>query len=71
MPWGKKKSYNLMQSTNKQKKAPATNGFHSKVNSSSSSPISSTSSTNSSKGLVRKSDIPKQVKNISKLKKIL
>ena len=68
MPWGKKKSYNLVQSTNKQKKAPATNGFHSKVNSSSSSPISST---NSLKGLVRKSDIPKQVKNISKLKKIL
>ena len=34
MPWGKKKSYNLVQSTNKQQKAPATNGFYSKVNSS-------------------------------------
>ena len=30
MPWGKKKSYNLVQSTNKQKKAPATNGFYTK-----------------------------------------
>ena len=34
MPWGKKKSYNLVQSTNKQKKAPATNRFYTKVNSS-------------------------------------
>ena len=34
MPWGKKKSYNLVQSTNKQKKkAPATNGFYTKVKS--------------------------------------
>ena len=68
MPWGKKKSYNLVQSTNKQKKAPTANGFCSKVNSSRSS---SMSSTNSSKGLVRKNNVPKQVKNSSKLKKIL
>ena len=34
MAWRKKKSYNLVQSTNKQKKAPITNGFYSKVNSS-------------------------------------
>ena len=34
MLWGKKKSYSLVQSTNKQKKAAATNGFYTKVNSS-------------------------------------
>ena len=34
MPWGKKKPYNLLQNINKQKKAPATNGFYTKVNSS-------------------------------------
>ena len=31
MPWRKKKSYNLVQSTNKQKKAPVTNGFYTKL----------------------------------------
>ena len=75
MPWGKKKSYNLVQSTNKQKRAAVTNGFYTKVNSSKkispSSSCSSTSSTSSSKGLVRKNEVPKQVKNSSKLKKIL
>ena len=77
MPWGKKETYNLVQSTKKQKKAPATNGFYSKVNSSkkispssSSSSTSSKSSTNSSKALVQKSNVPKQVENSSKLKKI-
>ena len=78
MPWGKKKPYNLLQNINKQKKAPATNGFYTKVNSSkkispssSSSSTSSRSLTSSSKGLVHKRDVPKQVKNSSKLKKIL
>ena len=48
MPWGKKKSYNLVQSTNKQKKAAATNGFYTKVNSSKKiSPPSSCLSTSS------------------------
>ena len=75
MTWGKKKSYNSVQSTNKQKRAAATNGFYTKVNSSKkisrSSSCSSTSSTSSSKGLVPKNKVPKQVKNSSKLKKIL
>ena len=78
MAWRKKKLYNLVQSTNKQKKAPITNGFYSKVNfskkispSSSCSSTSSKSSTSSSKELLRKNDVPKQVKNSSKIKKIL
>ena len=78
MPWGKKKSYNLLQNINKQKKAPAINRFYTKVNSSkklspssTSSSTSSRSSTSSSKGLVCKNDVPKQVKNSSKLKNIL
>ena len=77
MPWGEK-SYNLVQSTNKQKKAPATNGFYTKVSSSkeinpssSCSSTSSKSSTSSSKGLVHKNNVPKQVKNSNKLKKII
>ena len=61
MPWGKKKSYNLVQSTNKQKKALATNGFYTKGNSS--------SSTSSSKGLMHKSNVPKQVKIVANYKK--
>ena len=75
MPWGKKETYNLVQSTKKQKKAPATNGFCSKVNSlkkiSPSSSSSSKSSTSSSKCLVQRNNVPKQVKNSSKLEKIL
>ena len=77
MPWGEK-SYNLVQSTNKQKKAPATNGLYTKVSSSkeinpssSCSSTSSKSSTSSSKGLVHKNNVPKQVKNSNKLKKII
>ena len=75
MPWGKKRTYNLVQSTKEQKKAPTINGFYSKVNSSKKiSPSSSsswTSSTSSSKGLVQRNNVLKQVKNSSKLKKIL
>ena len=71
MPWGKKKTYNLVQSTKMQKRAPTINGFYSKVNSSKTiSPSSSsswTSSTSSSKGLVQRNNVPKQVKNSSKL----
>ena len=67
MPWGKKKSYQLVQNKKQQDFNVEWHiGLKNNV-----SPSSSFSSTSLSKGLLRKNDIPKQVNNSKKLKKIL
>ena len=71
MPWGNKKSYQLVQNKKNNKTSTLTGtcakiGLKNNV-----SPSSICSSTSSSKGLLRKSDVPKQVNNSKKLKKIL
>ena len=68
MPFGKKKSYQLVQ---KEKEKPQSNGTYTKISTKNISPSSSCSSTNSSKGLISKNKIPDQVKKSTKLKKIL
>ena len=75
MLWGKKKSYNLVQSTNKQKKAPATNGFYTKVNSSKKNQSVFKQFINKFHKFIKRPCAQKQcskkVKNSSKIKKIL
>ena len=70
MPWGKKKSYQLVQ--NKKNKNSTSTGTYAKIGSKNNvSPSSSCSSTSSSKGLIRKNKVPSQVKKSTKLKKML
>ena len=66
MPWGKKKSYQLVQ--NKKNKNSTSTGTYAKIGSKNNvSPSSSCSSTSSSKGLIRKNEVPSQVKKSTKL----
>ena len=70
MPWGKKKSYQLVQ--NKKNKNSTLTGTYAKIDSKNNvSPSSSCSSTSSSKGLICKNKVPSQVKKSTKLKKML
>ena len=72
MPWGKKKSYQLVPNKKNSSKTSTSTGTYAKISSKNNvSPSSSCSSTGSSKGLIRKNDVPKQVNNSRKLKKIL
>ena len=69
MPWGKKKSYQIVQNK-KNNKISTPTGTYAKIGSKNNvSPSSSCSSASSSKGLLRKNDVPKQVNNSKKLKK--
>ena len=66
MWWGKKKSYQLVQ--NKKNKNSTSTGTYGKIGSKNNvSPSSSCSSTSSSKGLIRKNEVPSQVKKSTKL----
>ena len=66
MWWGKKKSYQLVQ--NKKNKNSTSTGTYAKIGSKNNvSPSSSCSSTSSSKGLIRKNEVPSQVKKSTKL----
>ena len=66
MWWGKKKSYQLVQ--NKKNKNSTWTGTYTKIGSKNNvSPSSSCSSTSSSKGLIRKNEVPSQVKKSTKL----
>ena len=65
MPWGKKKSYQLQNK--KKDKNSTSSGTYTKIGSKNNvSPSSSCSSTSSSKGLICKNDVPKQVNNSGK-----
>ena len=65
MPWGKKKSYQLQNQKNKNL---TSTGIYTKIGTKINvSPSSSCSSTSSSKGLLRKNKVPKQVRNSKKL----
>lgn len=64
MPWNRKKSYQLLKSD---KKSSTSTGKYTKLESKKILPSSSCSSTGSSKGLVKKNEVPKQVKTSSKL----
>ena len=69
MPWNKKKLYNLLESADKKTtSAAATGGKYTKKTETKISSFSSSSSANSSTGLILK--LPKQV-NTKKLHKIL
>ena len=70
MPRGKKKSYQLVPNKKNSSKTSTSTGTYAKISSKNNvSPSSSCSSTGSSKGLIRKNDVPKQVNNSRKLKK--
>ena len=72
MPWGKKKSYQLVPNKKNSSKNSTSTGTFAKISSKNNvSPSSSCSSTGSSKGLIRKNDVPLQVKKSTKLKKML
>ena len=72
MPWGKKKSYQLVPNKKSSSKTSTSTDSYAKISSKNNvSPSSSCSSSGSSKGLTRKNDVPKQVKNSTKLKKML
>ena len=70
MPWGKKKSYQLVQ--NKKNKNSTLTGTYAKIGSKNNVSLSSScSSTSSFKGLIRKNGVPSQVKKSTKFKKML
>ena len=66
MPLNKKKSYQPLRSDKR-----TSTGKYTKLDSKTVSPSSSCSSTGSSKGLIKKSEVPSQVKTSSKLRKML
>ena len=68
MPWGKKKSYQLVPNKKNSSKTSTSTDSYAKISSKNNV---SPSSSGSSKGLIRKNDVPKQVKNSTKLKKML
>ena len=64
MPRGKKKSYQLVPNKKNSSKTSTSTGTYAKISLKNNvSPSSSCSSTGSSKGLIRKNDVPKQVNN--------
>ena len=69
MSFGKKKSYQLKERS--EKKNSTSVGKYTKKTEKSITPSSSQSSTNSSTGLLSKNKIPKEVKKSKKLQKIL
>ena len=70
MPWGKKKSYQLVQ--NKKNKNSTLTGTYAKIGSKNNVSLSSScSSTSSFKVLIRKNEVPSQVKKSTKFKKML
>ena len=72
MPWGKKKSYQLVPNKKNSSKTSTSTGTYAKISSKNNvSPSSSCSSTGSSIGLICKNDVPLQVKESTKLKKML
>ena len=72
MTWGKKKLYQLVPNKKNSSKTSTSTGSYAKISSKNNvSPSSSCSSSGSSKGLIRKNDVPRQVKNSTKLKNIL
>ena len=59
MPWGKKKSYQLVPNKENSSKNSTSTGTYAKISSKNNvSPSLSCSSTGSSKGLIRKNDVP-------------
>ena len=71
MPWGKKKTYQLQKQEKKNLMLTGKYTKNSSKNVTPSSSWSSTSSSSSSKGLIRKSEVPSEVKKSTKLKKML
>ena len=72
MPWGKKKSYQLVPNKKNSSKTSTSTGTYAKISSKNNvSPSSSCSSSGSFKGLIHKNDVPPQVKKSTKLKKML
>ena len=69
MPCGKKKTYQLQKQEKKNLMLTGKYTKNSSKNVTPSSSWSSTSSSSSSKGLIRKNEVPSQVKKSTKLKK--